>query len=118
MDNKYLLFLLLILVIKSHNAPSKFEDFLKNQRAMDLVNRYLAHNIRTINELLNELQTINVNISLRSLKSYISEIRVSLNINNKDSKYQKNIRLNVHCLSPSTKRIIYVILGADGNGKI
>ena len=99
----------------------KFEDFIKNKDAKNLVEQYKSGEIKTITNLHEQITRKGIKISRRSLDNYLKKMKVSVicwqqDISRTFSNYLKhNVRPRngsnvVFEQTPSSRSIRYLVL--------
>lgn len=72
-----LLYYLLFINIVYCGRPSGFNQFINNENAMNYIKQYQEKTIKNMNELLNKLNEAGIEISERTLRNYLSNIKVN-----------------------------------------
>lgn len=72
-----LLYCLLFINIVYAGRPSGFTQFIENENAMNLIKQYQEKIIKNMDELLAKLNDAGIEISKRTLNTYLSNIKVN-----------------------------------------
>lgn len=73
---RFFTLLLVLLVIMGYVSSTGVADFLKSPISRTLVDKYLNKEIKTMDNLHEELRKKHVDISFRTLRRYVSQIKV------------------------------------------